>query len=41
MPSLSVSAAAVSAPKPSAGYFRITSVAFWGVHVAAVVGVIY
>src|SRR4051812_24109508 len=25
---------------PAAGYFRVTSLAFWGVHIAAVVGII-
>ena len=27
-------------PRRKAGYFRVTSLAFWGVHVAAVVGII-
>ena len=27
------------APRPAAGYIRVTSVAFWGVHVAAVIGI--
>src|SRR3954447_15273757 len=45
----SASAATISAGTPPAtartsapltGYFRVTSLAFWGVHVAAVVGII-
>ena len=38
-----VSASGVLPPvsTPKGGYVRVTSVAFWGVHVAAVVGVIY
>src|SRR5436190_23569642 len=34
---------ATSAPdriRPAAGYLRVTSVAFWGVHVAAIIGMI-
>jgi stearoyl-CoA desaturase (delta-9 desaturase) len=34
------SAAALPASASAAGYIRVTSLAFWGVHVAAVVGVI-
>ena len=40
MAALSGSAAAIPAPAPTVGYVRVTALAFWGVHVAAVAGVV-
>jgi stearoyl-CoA desaturase (delta-9 desaturase) len=40
MAALSGSTAALPVSPPNVGYLRVTSLAFWGVHVAAVVGVI-
>jgi stearoyl-CoA desaturase (delta-9 desaturase) len=37
---MSASAATIPASPPRVGYVRVTSLAFWGVHVAAVIGVV-
>jgi stearoyl-CoA desaturase (Delta-9 desaturase) len=40
MAALPGSVAALPASLPTVGHFRVTSLAFWGVHVAAIVGVV-
>ena len=40
MAALSESTAALPVSPPNVGYLRVTSLAFWGVHVAALIGVI-